>query len=98
MDANAIQKLYEVCKVSLSEKGPLSSESLDNVRAVLGKNCLQFLFGSDDDIYNLWNIQPKGCKINMNQEKCVVNLLFFFLLWSYINLSGRHDYPGRCWP
>ncbi|CAD6219731.1 unnamed protein product [Miscanthus lutarioriparius] len=35
MDANAIQKFYEVCKVSLSEKGPLSSESLDNVRAVL---------------------------------------------------------------
>ena len=50
MDANAIQKLYEVCKVSLSEKGPLSSESLDNVRAVLGNNCLQFLFGSGDNI------------------------------------------------
>jgi hypothetical protein len=50
MDANAIQKLYEVCKVSLSEKGPLSSESVDNVRAVLGMNCLQFLFGSDDYI------------------------------------------------
>lgn len=65
MDANAIQKLYEVCKVSLSEKGPLSSESLDNVRAVLGKNCLQFPFGSLEH-----PIQPKGwCKIDMNQEK-----------------------------
>ncbi|CAL5080846.1 unnamed protein product [Urochloa decumbens] len=32
---DAIQKLYEVCKVSLSEKGPLSSESIDKVRAVL---------------------------------------------------------------
>jgi len=80
MDANAIQKLYEVCKVSLSEKGPLSSESLDNVRAVLGKNCLEFLFGSDDDIYNLWNIQPKGCKINMNKEKCGVVILFLTMV------------------
>ena len=80
MDANAIQKLYEVCKVSLSEKGPLSSESLDNVRAVLGKNCLQFLFGSDDDIYNLWNIQPKGCKINMNKEKCGGVILFLTMV------------------
>jgi cysteamine dioxygenase len=34
---DAIQKLYEVCKVSLSEKGPLSSEATDKVRAVLGK-------------------------------------------------------------
>ncbi|KAL6846372.1 hypothetical protein ACP4OV_023820 [Aristida adscensionis] len=30
-----IQKLYEVCKVSLSEKGPVSVEAVDNVRAVL---------------------------------------------------------------
>ncbi|KAL6655774.1 hypothetical protein ACP70R_006600 [Stipagrostis hirtigluma subsp. patula] len=31
----AIQKLYEVCKLSLSEKGPISTEAVDNVRAVL---------------------------------------------------------------
>ena len=33
-----IQKLYEVCKGSLSEKGPISSEAIDKVRVVLGKN------------------------------------------------------------
>lgn len=33
---NAIQKLYEVCRASLSEKGPLSPpDPLDNVRAAL---------------------------------------------------------------
>jgi cysteamine dioxygenase len=31
----AIQKLYEVCKVSLSEKGPSSLEAVENVRDVL---------------------------------------------------------------
>ncbi|KAF7058561.1 hypothetical protein CFC21_065589 [Triticum aestivum] len=31
----AIQKLYEVCKASLSEKGPSSPEAVENVRAVL---------------------------------------------------------------
>ncbi|KAM0907078.1 hypothetical protein ACQ4PT_016402 [Festuca glaucescens] len=31
----AIQKLYEVCKVSLSEKGPSSPEVVENVRDVL---------------------------------------------------------------
>ncbi|CAN6162345.1 unnamed protein product [Urochloa humidicola] len=34
---DAIQKLYEVCKASLSEKGPLSSEAIDKVRTVLDK-------------------------------------------------------------
>ncbi|KAJ1289246.1 hypothetical protein BS78_02G149400 [Paspalum vaginatum] len=34
---DAIQKLYEVCKVSLSEKGPLSSEAIDTVRHILDK-------------------------------------------------------------
>jgi len=32
-----IQKLYEVCKGSLSEKGPISSEAIDKVRVVLDK-------------------------------------------------------------
>lgn len=31
----AIQKLYEVCKVSLFEKGPSSPEAVENVRTVL---------------------------------------------------------------
>lgn len=79
---HAIQKLYEACKVSLSERGPLFSESIDNVRAVLGKNRLPFWFW-----HNLWNIQPKGCKIDMNQEKFSAHktssmalLLFFSFL------------------
>lgn len=37
----AIQKLYEVCKVSLFEKGPSSPEAVENVRAVLGKNYME---------------------------------------------------------
>nr|CAB3453117.1 unnamed protein product [Digitaria exilis] len=41
---DAIQKLYEVCKVSLSEKGPLSSEAIAKVHAVLegGRHCSYF--------------------------------------------------------
>ena len=34
-----IQKLYEVCKVSLSTNAPLSSEAVDSICAVLGKKC-----------------------------------------------------------
>jgi plant cysteine oxidase len=34
----AIQKLYDVCRVSFSEKGPLFAEAVDNVQAVLGMN------------------------------------------------------------
>uniref|UniRef100_A0A0D9XCF5 cysteine dioxygenase n=1 Tax=Leersia perrieri TaxID=77586 RepID=A0A0D9XCF5_9ORYZ len=32
-----IQKLYEVCKVSLSTNGPLSSEAVDSICAVLAR-------------------------------------------------------------
>jgi hypothetical protein len=34
----SIQKLYEICKVSLSEKGPSSPEAVENIRDELGKN------------------------------------------------------------
>lgn len=34
-----IQKLYEVCKVSLSANGSLSPEAVDSVCSVLGKKC-----------------------------------------------------------
>jgi cysteamine dioxygenase len=40
----AIQKLYEVCKVSLSEKGPSSLEAVENVHDVLGKKYILYFF------------------------------------------------------
>ena len=38
----AIQKLYEVCKLSLFEKEPSSPEAVENIRDVLGKKYLLY--------------------------------------------------------
>ncbi|RWW27997.1 hypothetical protein GW17_00007537 [Ensete ventricosum] len=42
----AIKRLYEVCKRSFSDNGPLSAEALEHVRSVLGEFSNFFLLTS----------------------------------------------------
>lgn len=42
----AIRRLYDVCKISFSDNGPLSAEALEHVRSVLGEFTNFFLLTS----------------------------------------------------
>lgn len=42
----AIRRLYDVCKISFSDNGPLSAEALEHVRSVLGELTNFFLLTS----------------------------------------------------
>ncbi|KAF9621330.1 hypothetical protein IFM89_019416 [Coptis chinensis] len=46
----AIQRLYEACRVSFSGNGPLSDESLDKVRTVLGTKRNGFRLKNTSDL------------------------------------------------
>lgn len=73
----AVQKLYNVCKTSLSTNGPVSEDAIQKVRSMLGSKKLIFLAYLHLNLFNFEFLSLVFC-IEHIYICCVIAICFMF--------------------